>query len=265
MTLPPGAACLLVGIFTLMAGLKLPWHLRRLNKQVKGDFRFLRFLLGLKLGRGFYSLDHFGRAPDVRTDSFKSKDYAGGGWVSACGRYSLSKYGSRASRQPIDYLEGDTVVDCVDNMGAFWHRCLVPLGIDNSSFQGSLSKGRSKAPRLNNLVRELFAKQVKGQFIIESFWLSSEDNLLADHLSRDREAAFLRDAYLTGFWGEDVVPLKMERAHLTRVLPERRGELARRDFGLQPLLPPPPKYLFGVEAIEATRHLGLRGVSRRGA
>ena len=36
MTLPPGAACLLVGIFTLMAGLKLPWHLRRLNKQVSG-------------------------------------------------------------------------------------------------------------------------------------------------------------------------------------------------------------------------------------
>ena len=100
MTLPPGAACLLVGIFTLMAGLKLPWHLRRLNKQVKGDFRFLRFLLDLNLGRGFYSLDQFGRAPEVRTDSSKSKDYTGGGWVSACGRYSLFKYGSRASRQP---------------------------------------------------------------------------------------------------------------------------------------------------------------------
>ena len=30
MTLPPGAACLLLGMYKFMAGLKLPWHMRPL-------------------------------------------------------------------------------------------------------------------------------------------------------------------------------------------------------------------------------------------
>ena len=71
--------------------------------------------------------------------------------------YNYYKYGTRAARQPIDYLEGDTVVYGLQEMGSRWRRRTVPFGIDNSAFQLSLAKGRSRAPRLNNLVREAFA------------------------------------------------------------------------------------------------------------
>ena len=36
------------------------------------------------------------------------------------------------------------------------------------------------------------------------FWLSSADNLLADHLSRGREREFLEDVMRTGFWHSSV-------------------------------------------------------------
>lgn len=100
LTLPPGAGCLLAGIFALMVGLKLPWHRRRTTKGVRSDFTMLKHLLDLNLGQGFYSLEHFSVAPEVRSDASKSRGYSGGGWVSACGRYSFFKYGSRAARRP---------------------------------------------------------------------------------------------------------------------------------------------------------------------
>ena len=77
MTLPPGAACLIVGLFTLMAGLKLPWHKRRTNKGVRDDFTWLHKLLSLNMGRGYYSYSNFHRAPEVRSDASKSNGYAG--------------------------------------------------------------------------------------------------------------------------------------------------------------------------------------------
>jgi hypothetical protein len=234
MTLPPGAACLIVGLFTLMAGLKLPWHKRRTNKGVRDDFTWLHKLLSLNMGRGYYSYSNFHRAPEVRSDASKSNGYAGGGWVSQCGRYSLFKYGSRAARQPIDFLEGDTVVDCVSKMGKYWIHCIVPFGIDNSSFQLSLRKSRSKAPRLNVLIREIFALQVRFQCILETFWLSSEDNELADHLSRDREWEFLRDAVRSGFWVEGMLPLRHTSAGAIRQLPDQRGLLRDEIFTSTP-------------------------------
>jgi hypothetical protein len=223
LTLPVGAACLLVGLFTLMAGLKMPWHTRRTNKGVRDDFRWLHRLLQLNMGKGFYSLANFGHAPECRTDASKSNGYAGGGWVSKCGRYSFFQYGSRAARHLIDHLEGDTVVDCVLSMMGHWKNKVVRLGIDSMAFQRSLAKFRSKAPRLNTLVRELFALQVQGQFILDSFWLSSEDNLLADHLSRNREYEFLMEAVPSGFWSVGTLPLRYEGAGRVRRLPELRG------------------------------------------
>ena len=234
LTLPVGAACLLVGLFTLMAGLKMPWHTRRTTKGVRDDFRWLHRLLNLNMGKGFYSLANFGRAPECRTDASKSHGYAGGGWVSKCGRYSFFKYGSRASRQPIDHLEGDTVVDCMECMGRHWKHMLVPLGIDNMAFQRSLAKCRSKAPRLNTLIRECFALMVQFQCILDTFWLSSEDNLLADHLSRDREWEFLRDAVPSGFWEPGTFPLRFVGSGSVRRLPEVRGALTRANMAEAP-------------------------------
>ena len=113
LTLPPGAACLATSLFELMSGLRLPWHRRRTTRRLRADFMLVHALLSANLGRGHYTYAGFRSAPPVWTDASKQARYTGGGWVSACGAYDYFKYGSRAARQPIDFLKGDTVVACV--------------------------------------------------------------------------------------------------------------------------------------------------------
>jgi hypothetical protein len=119
-------------------------------------------LLQLNLGRGFYRYDDFVTAPTVLSDASKGS-YAGGGYVSQDGFYDFFTYGSAAARRPIDELEGDAVVRAQIQLGPRWHKCVVPFGIDNSSFKGALGKGRSRAARLNALCRESFALQIRYQ------------------------------------------------------------------------------------------------------
>ena len=225
MTLPPGAACLLASLFALMVGLKLPWHVRRVSRRARQDLAFIYKLLELNLGRGYYSYDLFEKAPEVRSDASKKSSYTGGGYVSACGRYNFWRYGSRASRQLIDYLEGDVVVVAVEQLGHLWHKKRVPFGVDNMAFQKSAAKGKSKVDRLNSLVKELFSLMLQFQCILDFYWLSSEDNLLADDLSRDREDAFLNHAVDTQFWKEGIVPIRHDEAGKTRMLPVNRGKV----------------------------------------
>ena len=226
-TLPPGAQCLLVNFFLLMAGLMLPWHKRRVPAGAKLDAQFLACMLGLNMGRGYYRYDRFRWAPLVLSDACKG-DYAGGGYVSADGHYRFWQYGSSAARNPIDFLEGDTVLVAVADLKATWRGCMVPFGIDNMSFQRSEAKGRSRAPRLNDLLKELFVWQVQDDFIMSSFWLSSEANELADDLSRDREYDFLRKAAHRGFWPAGVLPARHPECgkvrHLSMV--ERPGAMS---------------------------------------
>ena len=63
MTMPPGAACFMASMYSLMRGLSLPWQSRRTTRAERLDFRCLRELLQRNLGRGFFSLDQFGEAP----------------------------------------------------------------------------------------------------------------------------------------------------------------------------------------------------------
>ena len=48
MTFPPGAACLLVSVFTLMVGLRLPWHARRTTRAARKDFSLVHQLQASK-------------------------------------------------------------------------------------------------------------------------------------------------------------------------------------------------------------------------
>ena len=224
MTFPPGAACLLVSLFSLMVGLRLPWHARRTTRRVRTDLQFIHNLLQVNLGRGFYSYKHFKSAPEVRSDACKGR-YCGGGYVSQCGRYNFWEYGSRAARQLIDYLEGDCVVLCVEQLGHLWKNCTVPFGIDNSSFEFSAEKGRSRVERLNVLVRRLFWLQLEFQCIISYFWLCSADNWLADLLSRNHEGQFIVDVVEQGYLLPGASLIRHEEAGKKRVLPERRGEM----------------------------------------
>ena len=137
------------------------------------------------------------------------------------------KYGSRAARQPIDFLEGDTVVACVERLAHKWRGCVVQFFIDNAAFMRSGAKGRSRAHRLNDLLRELFGLMIKFGFVIMWTWIATDDNVNADHLSRGRIAEFFRTVYETGVWTEATVPEPMPDVGRTRTLPEGRGGLAR--------------------------------------
>ena len=201
MTLPPGAACMLASIYALMSGLSLGFQKRRTTRVFKEDVTAICDLLRLNMGRGYFSYDQFGRAPAVWTDASKSARYAGGGYVSACGAYRWWRYGSSMARQPIDFLEGDAVVLCAEDLGRGWYRCVVPIYLDNTAFERSATKGRSKAERLNELLRRLFALSLTYECIFEFHWLSTHVNKHADALSReDGEAWFLDHVYVDGIW-----------------------------------------------------------------
>ena len=227
MTLPPGAACLATSLYELTAGLKLPWQRRRTTRRARRDFKLVHMLLSMNLGRGFYSYANFKYAPPVYTDASKQARYSGGGWVSACGAYDYFKYGSRAARQCIDFLEGDTVVVAVQRLAHKWRGCVVEFFIDNQSFQKSGAKGRSRAHRLNDLLRELFALMLQFGFVITWTWIATDDNVNADHLSRGRLDDFFRTVYESGLWSDETVPNPEPDAGRVRTLPESRGDISR--------------------------------------
>ena len=237
MTLPPGAACLGSSLFSLMAGLKLPWHERRTTRQMREDLKCVHRLLTMNMGKGFYSYANFKPAPPVQTDASKQARYVGGGWCSACGAYDWWRYGASAARKCIDFLEGDTIVEAVRALAPKWRGCIVEFYCDNQAFQRSGAKGRSRAQRLNDLLRELFVLMIEFGFVISWLWISTHDNVNADHLSRGREADFLRTVYETGFWAVDTVVRRLPDAGRVRRLPEKRGEIPRT-VGAQPAVPP---------------------------
>ena len=89
------------------------------------------------------------------------------------------------SKKPIDFLEGDTMICSVETQGPTWAQKLVQYKMDNQSFQRSAVKGWSRAERLNLLLKRLFILQIVGNFLLCFSWVSSEDNEMADHLSRE--------------------------------------------------------------------------------
>ena len=201
MTLPQGAACMLASIYSLMAGLTLGFQKRRTTRVFREDVQGIHDLLHVNMGRGFFAWDRFSRAPQVWTDASKSSKYAGGGYVSACGAYRWWVYGGSAKRKPIDFLEGDAVILAAEDLGPGWYRCVVPIHLDNSSFQRSAVKGWSHADRLHGLLRMLFALSLKYECVFEFHWLSTHVNVHADALSRpDGETWFLEHVYEDGIW-----------------------------------------------------------------
>ena len=204
LTFPPGASCLLTTCYIQMRGLKLLMHARRTTRAERVDYQFIHDLLQLNLGCGYYSYAGFKEAPCILSDASHSRKFSGGGWVSADGSYDFFVY---KGRQLIDYKEGDTVLRACEYNGPKWHGCIVPFGIDNSVIERSIAKGRSGVERLNELMRHLFIVQQKFGFVLAPFWISSEDNFLADHLSRDREDMFLLLAHTTDFLRDGARPI----------------------------------------------------------
>ena len=192
LTLMPGSKVLLANNFILMSGLRLPHHHRRTTKAWRADRAAMVRCLNENSGRGYYRYDDFLDGGDAFTDASKpSKGAAGGGYVLDSGPYHFWSFGSAASRRPIDYLEGKTVVHCLEDNGPLWDGKIVRFHIDNSAFQASAAKGWSHAERLNELLRELLYLTVKFNCILSYNWISTHVNVLADALSRFDESLFL--------------------------------------------------------------------------
>lgn len=199
LTLMPGSKVLLANNFILMSGLRLPHHHRRTTKAWRADREAMVRCLNENSGRGYYRYDEFLDGGDAFTDASKpSKGHAGGGYVvigpvsGDCCPYHWWTFGSAASRRPIDYLEGQTVVHCLSDNGHLWDGKIVRFHIDNSAFQASAAKGWSHAERLNELLRELLYLTVKYNCILSYDWISTHANVLADALSRLDEPLFLQ-------------------------------------------------------------------------
>ena len=190
-TLPPGAACLLANCYAMSTGLVMGWQQRRTTRAERLDYLYVHDLLELNLGMGYYRYDDFSEGPTCLSDASKSRALTGGGYVCADGFYDLFQYSGAAKRRPIDFLEGDVVRRCCTERCAGWKGLMIPFGIDNQAFERSAEKGRSRAERLNTILKSLFALQVRYVFILQPFWISTHDNYLADDLSRDREDQFL--------------------------------------------------------------------------
>ena len=185
LTMPPGASCLLANIFLLMVGLSLAWQKRRTTRKERQDYKYFYDVLQANYGRGYYTTDRFEEGPTVFSDASRSKKYSGGGWCSSWGPFDYWTYGTAAARKPIDFLEGDTMICSVETQGPTWAKKLVKYKMDNQSFQRSAVKGWSRAERLNLLLKRLFVLQIVGDFLLCFSWVSSEDNEMADHLSRE--------------------------------------------------------------------------------
>ena len=199
LTLMPGSKVLLANNFILMSGLRLPHHHRRTTKAWRADRAAMVRCLNENAGKGYYRFDDFVDGGHVYTDACKpNRPPAGGGYVLDSGQYHWWRFGTAVSRRPIDYLEGKTVVLCVEDHGSRWSGTIVTFHIDNSAFQSSAAKGWSHADRLNELLRELLFLTVKFNCILSYEWISTHSNTLADPLSRFDEGLFLSRARAAG-------------------------------------------------------------------
>ena len=186
MTMAPGATIFLSRLIAMTRGLTMPWHRRRVTAGARDDIKAIIKALEFNSGRGYFDYDHLPWAPEVWTDAMKDAHYAAWGWVSADGQFNFGKFGSSSSHKPIDFLEGDAVLRAARSLGKGWRGKRVLIHIDNSAFQLSFKKGRSKVERLNVLLRSLHLLAVQLDCIFVPVWISTHDNVGADALSRSR-------------------------------------------------------------------------------
>ena len=198
-----------------------PWQKRRTSREERRTYRLFHDFLQFNSGSGYFSHDRFAQGPGVRSDAFKNRREAGGGWVDMSGAFDWFRYGSAATRQMIDFLEGDTAVCCLSRMGAAWAGKWIPWGVDNAAFQGAAQRSSSRAARLTTLLKRMFVYQVRYQCLVRFFWLSTHENFLADHLSRFKVDEFMSLVYVVGFWLPHIVPRQMPDAGRTRHLDQR--------------------------------------------
>ena len=185
MTMPGGAKAFLGNILSMIRGLKMPWHQRRMTAKARKDILKLVEILQSNHGQGYFDTSHLPWHPAIWTDAMKNDSGAAWGWCCADGEYDYGRYQRRKDvRKFIDELEGNAVERALKAIGEKARDKRVPIYIDNSSFQLSLVKGWSKAERLTEVIKQLYALSVEYNCVIVPIWISTHDNVGADALSR---------------------------------------------------------------------------------
>ena len=90
--------------------------------------------------------------------------------------------------------DGAAVLKAIQELGPLLRQKVVPIYIDNTAFQLSFKKGRSKASELNTILRELFLISSKYDCLFVPQWISTTDNVCADALSRGQLPRFYEAA-----------------------------------------------------------------------
>ena len=93
----------------------------------------------------------------------------------------------------------------VESLSSGWRKKRIPFGVDNQAFQKSAGKGWSRAERLNLLLKRLFVIQMKCDCLLVFYWLATDENVLADHLSRGRIDDFVKAASYSCLFAQDAV------------------------------------------------------------
>ena len=104
-----------------------------------------------------------------------------GGW------FSSNAFSARVPRshrgRHIDWKEAYAIVFAFAQWSALWHNCLVEIHCDNQTIVSAIKSQSIRGPAID-LLQALFLVTTLDNIKIQATWLSSQDNWIADALSR---------------------------------------------------------------------------------
>ena len=105
-----------------------------------------------------------------------------GGWWSPSNAFSARL--PRAHRtKHIDWKEAYAILFAFAQWSDHWHGCLIEIHCDNSAIVSAINSGSIRGPAID-LLQVLFLLVSLDNITIRASWLSSQDNWIADALSR---------------------------------------------------------------------------------
>jgi len=142
------------------------------------------------------------RASPVYTDA-SGRPFAGWGFASRS-QFQAGRFYGESYLWDIKLTELAAVLFAVMAHAREWTCCVVPLYVDNDTVVGWLRRGRAKGEKklrdtANAMLRDIFAASLQHDFVLEVHWIATDDNIMADALSRGDFARF-HESYLSHDW-----------------------------------------------------------------
>jgi hypothetical protein len=180
--LPRYAFTFLQPLRNAMQGLQLPWHRRKISRNVtQSSITLLDFLDGWNGTQEINTKIKPWTFP-LLTDA--SRGQSGGGAYFWAGHWHNYKHTRRQRKACIAYLELYAVMVALWRHADAWRGCVVPLCCDNQTVVAVLQKGVSNSPRINALLKDVLELCLRNDITIAPYWLDTHANSLADALSR---------------------------------------------------------------------------------